>query len=164
VLKHHSVDPVRLFCDGIRAMGGDPRIAGPMGYVGFMLRGERKTAEFQLYHFHGAGGQSRVTKGQIDIERQMASVRADAIVLGHKHWRRFQSSPGGSPGCDSLFYPVKERPTIGRGANLVTPCGYSSLYLGANRTFQRRITSGSRYWINGPSKSILPSRPNTRTT
>lgn len=87
VLKHHSVDPVRLFCDGIRAMGGEPRIAGPMGYVGFMVRGERKTAELQLFHFHGSGGQSRVTKGQIDIERQMASVRADAIVLGHKHWR-----------------------------------------------------------------------------
>lgn len=87
VLKHHSVDVVQMFVDGIRASGGDPQYCGTEGGVVFRLqRPGNHTGSFRLWYTHGSGSVAPVTKGMIDLYRHGKSVvDADLITIGHKH-------------------------------------------------------------------------------
>ena len=69
---------------------GNIHRAGYQGYarysVGNMLpSGLKHKTAFTIYHHHGAGGSSPVTKGMIDFNRIVYSHDADLYWLAHKH-------------------------------------------------------------------------------
>ena len=45
--------------------------------------------DHRLLYFHGAGGESPVTKGTIDINRKAVNFEFDCVTFGHKHNRLF---------------------------------------------------------------------------
>lgn len=59
--------------------------ASYQGYMQYKIRYSSKTIPFTIYHHHGAGGASPVTKGMIDFNRVVYTHDADLYWIGHKH-------------------------------------------------------------------------------
>ena len=61
--------------------------AGYQGYAQYRINdGNNKlTSVFTIYHHHGNGGSSPVSKGMIDFNRIIYSHDADLWWIGHKH-------------------------------------------------------------------------------
>lgn len=100
-IKWHYADPVaaviKKLNDTLKAQKNKHRIAhgGVAGYIltRFVLpnanTGHKNTIQHKLLYFHGAGGESPVTKGTIDINRKAANFEYDCVTFGHKHNRLF---------------------------------------------------------------------------
>lgn len=77
VVRHASSDMVKRLCKVLKCE--------PLPYRGWItLEGDGK--EWAMYYAHGGGSNnSPVTKGVIDVNRQLAFVDADIIWNGHMH-------------------------------------------------------------------------------
>lgn len=91
VKKHHEVDLVKHFVDGL----GEP-IARP-GYTTYaMLRFQRQNqkASAPIWLGHGAGGNSPVSKGVISAQRRAVTYPdARVLVTGHIHNQWYVAHP-----------------------------------------------------------------------
>lgn len=92
LIKWHSIDPIVLLIGRLNQMlkekGSKHKIqhGGYRGYFQYVvnLRTENSSV-FNIFYFHGKGGESAVTKGMIDIHRVKTNFVYDLHVFGHKH-------------------------------------------------------------------------------
>jgi hypothetical protein len=101
-VKWHEFDPVAALIESLNAtlaaQGEAHRIrhGGICGWVRtcFDLSFGTATcvAHHTTYYFHGAGGDSPVTLGTIDMNRKETQFNADLIWFGHKHNRLVKDS------------------------------------------------------------------------
>lgn len=91
VIKYNSFDIIGAICvllNRERSRSLDPiHRAGYQGYAQYRINdgNNRTTSSFTIYHHHGIGGSSPVTKGMIDFNRIIYSHDADLWWIGHKH-------------------------------------------------------------------------------
>ncbi len=112
IIKRYATDPVGLLVHRLNVhlerKGSKHRIehGGISGYVVYSLRskGSRGGIQYRVLYHHGAGGDSPVTKGVIDVNRKSANWVYDLYMAGHKHNRWAvadqQISPGVRSGID----------------------------------------------------------------
>ena len=90
-IRYNSFDIVGAICVLInreRSMNLEPiHRAGYQGYAQYRINdgNVKKTSVFTIYHHHGIGGSSPVSKGMIDFNRVIYSHDADLWWIGHKH-------------------------------------------------------------------------------
>ena len=92
-MHYNSVDVIKLLIEKLNAhlekSGSDHRIChgGYTGYLRYtcMLPGIRTQRHFDILYHHGGGGESRVTRGMIDINRKRTNWVYDLFIFGHKH-------------------------------------------------------------------------------
>lgn len=87
-IKYYSTDPVRLLIARLNAEGANIRHGSQAGYIvtQFVVPGFKgRQACHKLCYYHGTGGDSPVTKGMIDFQRQGRNWRHDCLTFGHKH-------------------------------------------------------------------------------
>ena len=99
VMKHHSIDVVKLLVYELRKAKSDKdHIVHYGGYGGFIdyrfhcgkradrPNGGNHSQRFVIYYHHGVGGSAPITGGMIDFARAGWAI-ADVIWFGHKHRR-----------------------------------------------------------------------------
>lgn len=88
-IKYCKVDPVRLLIDRLNSKGGHIVHGSFWGYIKTDFRVERHgkvhKSTHRLLYFHGAGGDSPITKGTVDFARKASEFDFDALTFGHKH-------------------------------------------------------------------------------
>jgi UDP-2,3-diacylglucosamine pyrophosphatase LpxH len=88
-LKHNEIDPIAMFCNGLKFRHGSPvQIGQYEGYIqiGMTRNGSNSKHNFFIYYHHGFGGGGVVTKGVIQNQRKDASVEGvDCVWMGHVH-------------------------------------------------------------------------------
>jgi hypothetical protein len=96
--RYNGCDPIRLLIDKLNARlekDGNPHRIRHGGVSGFVLTtfrfprpgGSLSGLHHRLLYFHGAGGESPVTKGTINVARIAANWDYDMMTFGHKHNR-----------------------------------------------------------------------------
>lgn len=90
-IRYNSFDIIGAICvllNRERSKSLEPiHRAGYQGYAQYRINdGNNKlTSVFTIYHHHGNGGSSPVSKGMIDFNRIIYSHDADLWWIGHKH-------------------------------------------------------------------------------
>ena len=90
-IRYNSFDIIGAICvllNRERSKSLEPiHRAGYQGYAQYRINdGNNKlTSVFTIYHHHGIGGSSPVSKGMIDFNRIIYSHDADLWWIGHKH-------------------------------------------------------------------------------
>lgn len=90
-IKYNHADPVRALIARLNAMrpGAEHQIrhGSFWGWINttFYVDDTRKRPRHKLLYFHGAGGDSPVTKGTIDFNRKGRNFWYDCLTFGHKH-------------------------------------------------------------------------------
>jgi hypothetical protein len=88
IYKYHETCLVERLCQSLRDKGGITHKGGYTGWVRLMLTGHgTKRFSYRVHYDHGYGGGGPVTKGAIDFNRKAEYIDADAIVMGHVHYK-----------------------------------------------------------------------------
>jgi hypothetical protein len=92
IQKNHETDLTERLAERLRSIGGIARRGGYSGFVKFSIsKGQYGKATscrkaFKLWYFHGSGGDSPVTRGLIQTNRQAVYVAdAEFVFTGHTH-------------------------------------------------------------------------------
>lgn len=92
ILKYHNFDMIMALAARLNAVRDKslPPIfrGGYQGYIRYRFntgKGNGPKWTYTIFHHHGAGGSSPVTKGMIDINRLSSNHVANLYWLGHKH-------------------------------------------------------------------------------
>ena len=94
VLKYHHYDIIQGLVSRLNAIR-DPKLpkisrGGYQGYIRYRFhqegsKGHGSKFSYTIFHHHGAGGSSPVTKGMVDFNRVVNAHVANLYWLGHKH-------------------------------------------------------------------------------
>lgn len=88
IYRHHETCLIERLCERLQERGGIVRKGGYSGWVRVMLTGNTtRRYSYRVHYDHGFGGGGPVTKGAIDFNRKGEYIVADAIVMGHVHWK-----------------------------------------------------------------------------
>ena len=94
VLKHHGTNLLDRLADKLRDKYEIEAINAPYaGWVRFMFNQKNKRDSKVLFYHHGQGGNSPVTKGVIQTNREAASFQADIYLNGHTHTQYYLAIP-----------------------------------------------------------------------
>lgn len=93
VEKIHATDLIARLVRRLNRMGGEVEYAGTIGYVQYLFRLHGKGRAFDIFHYHGRGGDAPITKGMIDFSRLATWVDADVLWIGHKHNKLANTDP-----------------------------------------------------------------------
>ena len=86
VLQHHSTSLVDRLVQELNTAGGNIHVGGFGGWVRFMLKISTHNMSLNMKYYHGAGGESPVTRGVIQTARQAVYLPdADIVWNGHNH-------------------------------------------------------------------------------
>lgn len=143
-LKYYHSDPVKAL---IRRLN-DKEVGGHVkhgGYTGFIVTEFHvrvggppaiKLKHRLLYH-HGAGGDSPVTKGTIDMNRKGVNWEFDAYTFGHKHNRLLKIEHISRLSDDNRYQEVEQ-------LHLQTGCYYRNY-----KVLTQRNPTAHSYAVNG---------------
>lgn len=88
VYRYHETCLIERLCQSLRDKGGIVHKGGYSGFVRYRLsRHSTSRGSYVCHYNHGSGGGGPVTKGAIDYNRKAEYVVADAILMGHVHWK-----------------------------------------------------------------------------
>ena len=94
VLKHNGTNLCDRLADKLRDAYQIEAINAPYaGWVRFMFNENNKRDSKSLFYHHGQGGNSPVTKGVIQTNRNAASFHADIYLNGHTHTQYYLAIP-----------------------------------------------------------------------
>jgi predicted phosphodiesterase len=87
VMSHANIDLTSQLQFKLREHGSGAKIGGFCGWVLFRFKIQETVIQtVRLRYFHGAGGNSPVTKGVLDASRQAVYLPdADIVLNGHNH-------------------------------------------------------------------------------
>lgn len=87
VLRNANIDLVSMLTHGLKGRGADNLAPGGYGgYVRFMYTNGKPMGSLSMKYFHGAGGESRQTRGVTEAGGVMTfSPDADILWSGHNH-------------------------------------------------------------------------------
>jgi len=95
VLKHHNISLIdRMVSELNHETGSHIYVGGFGGWVRFMFSISTHNLSINMKYYHGAGGESPVTKGVIQTARQAAFLPDASIVWnGHNHNQYIVAQP-----------------------------------------------------------------------
>ena len=95
VLKHHNISLIDRLAAELNRAGGRVHAGGYGGWVRFFLVAHKThRSSFVMRYFHGYGGESPVTKGVIQTNRQATYLPdVDIVWNGHNHQQYIVAQP-----------------------------------------------------------------------
>ncbi len=154
IKKRHGVDLNQQLASRLRQFGSPVACQGYTGWVRFLLDRAGQRKRLVMFRHHGAGGNSPVTRGVLDVNRLRSYVDADMYWVGHKHkewalWdEKLSLSEAGrihkDPYCVFMTPGFKDEWGDGQGGYAVEKGMAPSLRGGAWLTIYPKAISGTK--------------------